>query len=301
MQQQVMQQQIKTAETSPVLESHRGPMHIGMVALRVRDVERVAQFYEDVIGLSPMAAGPDGALLGNDGVPLLRLDRDETASRAPRGAPGLFHTAFVLPQRADLGLWLATAVANRWRVEGAADHLVSEAIYLSDPEGNGIEIYRDRPAAEWPHEGDRVHMSNEPLDVDGLLRLAQGNRPGQTYRMPRGARIGHVHLKVADLPEARAVISDRWGIPEMCLFPGAAFFGAGGYHHHLATNVWSADGRPVAGGPWLGLKELTLQATDRAFYEAVAEQWRAAGGRTDGEGVAIESLGIAFALRPPQA
>ncbi len=296
-----MQQQIKTAETSPVLESHRGPLHVGMVALRVRDVERVAQFYDNVIGLSSIEAGPDMALLGNDGVPLLRLERDAKAERAPSHAPGLFHTAFVLPQRADLGAWLATAAANRWRIEGAADHLVSEAVYLSDPEGNGIEIYRDRPRAEWPHRGERVHMSNDRLDIEGLLALGRGRTPGPTYRMPRGARVGHVHLKVTDLPEARDVIAERWGIAEMCLFPGAAFFGAGGYHHHLATNIWSADGRPVAGGPWLGLKELTLQATDRAFFDQVAGRWLAAGGQPEGEGAVIESLGIRFALRPPAA
>ncbi len=294
-----MQQQIKTAETSPVLESHRGPLHVGMVALRVRDVERVAQFYDNVIGLTLIAAGPDSAVLGNDGVPLLRLERDATAERAPHGAPGLFHTAFVLPQRADLGVWLATAAANRWRIEGAADHLVSEAVYLSDPEGNGIEIYRDRPRAEWPHRGERVHMSNDRLDIEGLLALGRNSLIGPTYRLPRGARVGHVHLKVSDLPEARHVISDSWGIAEMCLFPGAAFFGAGGYHHHLATNVWSADGRPVRGGPWLGLKELVLQATDRAFFDQVAERWLSAGGEQDGAGMAIVSLGIRFVLRPP--
>ncbi len=296
-----MQQQIKTAESGPVLESHRGPLHVGMVTLRVRDVERMARFYDNVIGLSPIEMGADSAVLGNDGVPLLRLDWDATAERAPRGAPGLFHTAFVLPQRSDLGAWLATAAANGWRLEGAADHLVSEAVYLSDPEGNGIEVYRDRPRAEWPHDGDRVNMSNDRLDIEGLLALGRSSRPGPSYRMPRGARVGHVHLKVTDLPEARDVISSRWGIAEMCLFPGAAFFGAGGYHHHLATNIWNADGRPVDGGPWLGLKQLTLQATDPAFYDAVAARWLASGGRPDGDGVAIDQLGISFALRPPLA
>ncbi len=215
-----MQQQIKTAETSPILESHQGPMHVGMVSLRVRDVERVARFYDNVIGLTPMISDPDLAVLGNDGVELLRLERDSAAKPAPEASPGLFHTAFVLPRRADLGAWLATAAANGWRIEGAADHLVSEAIYLSDPEGNGIEIYRDRPRAEWPVNGDRVHMTNARLDIEGLLALGRQSRPGTTYRMPFGARIGHVHLKVTDLPEARDVVANRWGIAEMCLFPG---------------------------------------------------------------------------------
>ncbi len=297
-----MQQRIKPAEPNPILESHQGPMHVGMVTLAVRDVEKMTRFYENVIGLTTMLLEPDHAVLGNDGVELLKLERDLEAQPAPEGAPGLFHTAFVLPRRADLGAWLATAAANRWRLEGGSDHLVSEAIYLSDPEGNGIEMYRDRPRAEWPTDGARVHMTNARLDIDGLLALGRQSRTGASYRMPFGARIGHVHLKVTDLPEARDVVANRWGIAEMCLFPGAAFFGAGGYHHHLATNIWSASGRRPTAGRWLGLRRLTLQATDRAFYEAMAGRWLAAGGRPDVDGVAIEALGgIGFALRPPQA
>ena len=297
-----MQQQVKPADAGSTLESHQGPLHIGAVTLRVRDLGRVARFYEDIIGLSPMEADAETALLGNDGVPLLRLERDASAEPAPRSAAGLFHTAFLLPTRADLGTWLSAAAANGWAIEGASDHLVSEAVYLSDPEGNGIEVYRDRPRAEWPRDGDRVRMANARLDIEGLLMLGRGRAPGKTCRMPQGARIGHVHLKVTDLAQARETISGRWGIAETCVYPGAAFFAAGGYHHHLATNIWSADGRPVAAGRWLGLNGLTLQITDQASYDTMAERWLADGGMRDGEGVSIEALGgIRFGLRPSAA
>ena len=297
-----MQQQIRPADAAITLESHKGPLHIGMVTLRVRDIDRVSRFYQDVIGLHPMEAAADAATLGNDGVPLLRLERDATAEPAPRSAPGLFHTAFLLPTRTDLGAWLATAAANGWPVEGASDHLVSEAVYLSDPEGNGIEVYRDRARAEWPRDGNRVRMANARLDIEGLLALGRDRVAGRSYRMPRGARIGHVHLKVTDLPAARAAIAGRWGIAETCLFPGAAFFGAGGYHHHLATNVWNFDGRSVPPGRWLGLREVTLQATDLAFHQAMAAQWLAEGGALDGGSIRIDALGgIGFTLDPPAA
>jgi catechol 2,3-dioxygenase len=185
------------AETAmPVLESHRSPVHIETVTLIVRDLGRVTQFYRDIIGLTVMRETGHQIDLGNDGVTLLTLIGDPHASLAPDGAPGLFHTAFLLPERRHLGQWLRKAMDNGWALEGMADHLVSEAFYLSDPEGNGIEVYRDRPRTEWTYDGDKVRMANARLPVPELLALAADDGPGKTYRMPRGARIGHVCICV---------------------------------------------------------------------------------------------------------
>jgi len=289
-----------TLAATATLESHRAPIHIGSVHLHVRDLDRVSRFYQQVVGLEVIDADSDVARLGNDGVVLLVLERNVDATPASLSAPGLFHTAFVLPERRHLGLWLRTATTQGWRIEGAADHLVSEAVYLSDPEGNGIEIYRDRPRSDWPRDGERLRMANAPLDIKGLIAAAGEGEVSAHYRLPPGARIGHVHLKVADLAEASAVIGTAWGFAETCRFPGAAFFGSGGYHHQLAANVWSADGRPRPPGLWLGLRDVVLQATDADTYADLAARWRAVGGEADGDGIRLKALGgIGFALRPP--
>jgi catechol 2,3-dioxygenase len=154
------------ANTLPLLESHRSPVHVEAVALVVRDLDRVTRFYRDVIGLSVLSETGGSVTLGNDGVDLVTLHSDPQAPAPPEGAPGLFHTAFLLPERRHLAQWVRTAMANTWAIEGMADHLVSEAFYLSDPEGNGIEIYRDRPRAEWTFDTNgKVRMANERIDV----------------------------------------------------------------------------------------------------------------------------------------
>jgi catechol 2,3-dioxygenase len=265
----------------PVLESHRSPVHIESISLTVRDLDRVTTFYRDVIGLTVLREAGSRVDLGNDGVTLLSLIGDPHATLAPDGAPGLFHTAFLLPERRHLGQWLRKAVANEWALEGMADHLVSEAFYLSDPEGNGIEIYRDRPRAEWTYDGDKVRMANARIPVPELLALAADDQPGKTYRMPNGARIGHVHLCVNALEAAADVIETQWGIPAMCNYPGATFFGSGGYHHHVATNIWRTQGRQRREAGQTGLAGVTL-AADAASRAYLAKTWLASGGSTTG-------------------
>ncbi len=261
----------------PVLESHRSPIRIESVALTVRDLDRVTHFYTDVIGLTVLHEGGTRVDLGNDGITLMSLTGDPDVALAPEGAPGLFHTAFLLPERRDLGQWLRKAVDNAWALEGMADHLVSEALYLSDPEGNGIEIYRDRPRDEWTYNGDKVRMANARIPVPELLALAEGDEPGKTYRMPRGARIGHVHLCVNALEPAAVVIETQWGIPVMCNYPGATFFGSGGYHHHIAANIWRTQGGQQREAGQTGLAGVTL-AADAASRAALGTAWLTAGG-----------------------
>jgi catechol 2,3-dioxygenase len=277
------------------LESHRAPIHVASVSLRVRDLDRVARFYCAVLGLQVLVDGGSEVALGNDGVPLLTLIGDTQAAAPARGAPGLFHTAFVLPERRDLALWLRKAIAEGWRVGGASDHLVSEAIYLDDPEGNGIEIYRDRPRAEWPREGGDIRMATLRLDVESLLALAPEPPATGAYALPAGARIGHVHLSVAALPDASRELNERWGFDEMCRYPGAIFFATGGYHHHLAGNVWQATGVKSRDPGWAGLDRVTLQATDRAAFDALAKRWRQDAGAEAPQLTALGGLNFALA------
>jgi catechol 2,3-dioxygenase len=266
------------AETAmPVLESHRSPVHVESIALTVRDLDRVTRFYRDIIGLTVLHEAGNRVDLGNDGIVLMSLKGDPHAMPAPDGAPGLFHTAFLLPERRHLGQWLRKAMDNAWALEGMADHLVSEAFYRSDPEGNGIEIYRDRPRSEWTYDGDKVRMANVRIPVPELLALAADDEPGKTYQMPRGARIGHVHLCVNALEPAAAVIERQWGIPVMCNYPGATFFGSGGYHHHIATNIWRTQGGQQREAGQAGLAGVAL-AADAASRATLSKAWLAAGG-----------------------
>jgi catechol 2,3-dioxygenase len=286
-----------SGKAGPLLESHRAPIHVGSVSLVVRDLDRLATFYRDVLGLTVLRAEDGRIDLGNDGVTLLSLVGDPRAASAPEGAPGLFHTAFLLPERRHLGEWLVTAAKNGWALEGMADHLVSEALYLSDPEGNGIEIYRDRPRAEWTFDaGGKVRMANQRIDVPELLALAVDSSPAQTYRMPAGARVGHVHLCVNALDAAAEVIEKRWGLPVMCHYPGATFFGAGGYHHHIATNVWRTSGGQTREAGQAGLAGVSLAATPEA-RKTLADAWLASGGTTNDGVTSLTTLdGLRFSL-----
>jgi catechol 2,3-dioxygenase len=282
----------------PALESHRAPVHIGSVALTVRDLGRTAEFYQTVIGLQVVESPANHVELGNDGVTLLRLTEDRHADIAPSGTPGLFHTAFVLPTRRDLGLWLRTAHANGWKLDGMADHLVSEAVYLADPEGNGIEIYVDRPRDQWVFIDGHVRMANVALDTNALVALAiDAAEPGTRHMLPRGARIGHVHLNVTDLASASTALDQQWGMDEMCVYPGALFFGFGEYHHHIATNIWNAHG-PITRKPGqLGLSDVRLIARDSNARALLADRWTAVGGVDDGDAVTLTTMsGLNFSL-----
>ncbi len=186
---------------------------------------------------------------------LLRLRRTDAPAETGR-EPGLFHIAFLLPSRADLAAWVAHAQALGAPIEGASDHLVSEAIYLSDPEGNGIEVYADRPRAGWRKEGDGVAMATLPLDGRGLMAELSAARDPWTF--PAEGRIGHVHLRVGDLAEAEAFYRGALGMDVMARYPGAVFLSWGGYHHHLAVNVWRARGSGPRPARLAGLEEITL-------------------------------------------
>jgi len=247
------------------MASSDAPVEIGHVALVVRDLDKVAAFYRDVIGLHPLSRDGEVATLGADGRVLLELRGDKAAaSRNPRGA-GLFHTAFLLPSHTELGNWLRHMAIGQHRIQGASDHLVSEAIYLADPEGNGIEVYADRPREGWAWRGAEVVMDTQHLDLDRLLADANAEWRG----VPEGSVVGHVHLQAGAIPEAKAFYAGTLGMEITTQIPSAAFYSSGGYHHHLATNIWQSRGAGPKPEGTTGLAELVLRA-DASRIAAVA-------------------------------
>jgi catechol 2,3-dioxygenase len=193
--------------------------------------------------------------LGAGGRPMLVLEGDPAFAPRDPGVAGLFHVALLLPSRADLARWLAHAGRLGLHVAGASDHGVSEAIYLADPEGNGIEIYADKPVAAWPCEGGALAMTTEPLDLPSVLEAGGG---GSWTGMPSNADIGHVHLQVGDLDLAEQFYGSLLGFEVTTRSRGATFFGAGGYHHQLAANAWKSAGAGKRPEDAAGLREVEL-------------------------------------------
>jgi catechol 2,3-dioxygenase len=238
---------------------------IGRVALRVADLDGARSFYEQAIGLRPLE-GEDGvARLGAD-TPLVELMGDPGAPPAPPRSTGLFHLAVLVPDRPELARAVRRVVAAGGRLDGAADHYVSEAVYLRDPEGNGIEIYRDLPRDAWEYNpGGELRMGTEALDLGGLMRALPGDAdPG----MPDGTRIGHVHLQVADIGASEAFYGSDLGLDvTVRSYPGALFLSRGGYHHHVGVNTWAGPGRPPPPPGSRGLEwfEMTLPGADEGL------------------------------------
>lgn len=247
--------------------SHQAPVHIGAVSLAVRNLAGVSDFYEKAVGLSLISASGAERALGAGGVTLLKLIEDKSARVPTRGEAGLFHTAFLLPTREDLARWTAHAMANNIPVTGASDHLVSEALYLDDPEGNGIEIYRDRKPHEWTRTATGIQMATEALDFKSLMASIEGQDSGWKSA-PEGTRVGHIHLKVGDTALAEGFYRDELGFDVMTEYPGASFLATGGYHHHIGANVWMSRNAKKR-EPALGLASFELVA-DAAHHAKLA-------------------------------
>jgi catechol 2,3-dioxygenase len=252
----------------------RTPLHIGAVALKVRDLDRLTAYYRDAIGLAVLEHGKGRATLGAGGVPLLHLDHAPTAKPDDTRTAGLYHTAFLVPARADLARWLLDVAQKRVPLTGASDHAVSEAIYLDDPEGNGIEVYRDRRPDEWQWQGDMVTMTTNALDLDDLVRAA-GN---ETWTgAPDGMRIGHVHLRVGNVEQAEAFYRDVIGLDVMRRRGGASFMSSGRYHHHVAGNIWHSQGAGARDQDRAGLAWFSFEAADRSAFDVVKARLAQAG------------------------
>jgi len=238
------------------------PIRPARVVLRVSDVERSAAFYRDVVGLEVAELDLDaGALRAPGGETLLELRRAERPGRAVQRATGLFHTAFLFPDRAGLGAALRRTARARVPLTGASDHLVSEALYLDDPDGHGIELYRDRPRAEWPQPdpGQKVKMATLPLELGPLLD--EPDVAGAAH----GVVVGHVHLKVAEIDAAVQFWTRDAGLELMTRFGAqAAFLASGGYHHHIGANTWMSGGAPPEPRDGPGLDAVVLHAEETA-------------------------------------
>lgn len=264
---------------------------LGPAELTVADIGRSMAFYGDVLGLRASEAG-DGAravALAAGDEPLLLLHELPGARRKPARTTGLYHVALLTPSRRELARTLARLAAARYPLSGASDHLVSEALYLDDPDGNGLEIYADRPRAAWPHAGREVRMAVDPLDVDGLLAELDG---APWDGMAAGTTVGHVHLHVADLGASEAFYGGVLGFEMMQRFPGALFMAAGGYHHHLGLNTWAGQGAPPPPPDAAGLRRFSVLLPDAAALEELAGRVRAAG-------LAAEALPEGLELRDP--
>lgn len=251
------------------------PMRIGRVRLNVRDLDKVAEFYERVLGLTRLGHSGDVITLGTSTTPLLELAGDPGLAPRNRRDAGLFHTAFLLPSRADLGRWLGFALENEIPLQGASDHIVSEALYLADPEGNGIEIYADRAPSQWRDASGNIYMTTEGMDARGVIDAAKGSK---WTGFPEDAFIGHVHLQVGDVEKAKGFYRDVLGFDLASDYTGAAFFGSGGYHHHLAGNIWNSRGAGLRPANATGLASVVIVTRDDATRDALQARLKNAEG-----------------------
>jgi catechol 2,3-dioxygenase len=235
---------------------------LGAIRLNAGDRDSLAAFYEGTVGLRELDGRNGVAALGTDeGRPIVELAAAPAAPPRPSGTTGLFHLAILVPSRLELARALRRVSEAGWRFTGASDHLVSEALYLRDPEGNGIEIYRDRPREEWREAGGEIQMDTLPLDLEALLSELEHEESRASEGMPAGARLGHVHLNVADLRSSERFYSEALGLDvTVRSYPGALFVAAGGYHHHVGLNTWMGEGAsaPPRGARGLERYEIVL-------------------------------------------
>jgi catechol 2,3-dioxygenase len=274
--------------------------HLGRVRLQVANLDRSIAFYEEVLGMRVLNRSGDTARLGPHGEDREIVHLHELASAKPvprRGLLGLYHFAILLPDRASLGRFISH-LAKIGAYAGMADHFVSEAVYLTDPDGLGIEVYADRPRDAWKYDERQLYMTTEHLDVDDLARAAHGE---QWTGMPAGTVLGHVHLYVGDIAKAEAFYHDALGFDKVVWsYPGALFMSAGGYHHHLGTNTW-ARGAPAATDADARLLEWEILVPSRTDAEEAARHVRAAGYDVkpdNGEWILTDPWGTSLRLVP---
>lgn len=235
------------------MRSSEAPVSIGRVALIVNNLDTVGTFYQQVLGLEELARDGETLKLGAGNNVLLELRQDRAARRYPHAA-GLFHTAFLMPDRDYLGRWLIYAAQNRIPLTGAADHDVSEALYLNDPEGNGIEIYADRPVETWQMDGEYIRMGSHHLDLEAIAGAARQDWSGA----PENMVVGHVHLQVGDINAVDEFMTRHLAQDRMLHEGSAGFYSSGGYHHHFAGNIWNSNGAKARPTDSSGLDEIVL-------------------------------------------
>lgn len=241
--------------------------HIGRVELSVERHDAVLSFYTDVVGLEVVDQGPVRLDLGVGETVLVRVREEPDAAARRTDAAGLFHLALRVPERPALAR-AAHRLRDAGALTGASDHQVSEALYASDPEGNGLEIYHDRPRERWEHTAEGgIRLVTWPLDLEALARTVADGGTG----LPVGTDVGHVHLEVTDLEAAVSCYRDRLGFDTTFRAPGAAFLSAGGYHHHLGLNAWNGRTEPAGGR---GLRRFHVVVPEPTAIDQIAERVR---------------------------
>jgi len=266
---------------------------MGVVSLTVSDLDRSLAFYQGALGFTLHRRSDGVAYLGAGGADLVKLV-ERPGARRIQGTTGLYHFAVLVPSRLQLAHSLRRIIDMQTPVQGFADHHVSEAIYLPDPDGNGIEIYRDRPRAEWRYPDGQLKMGTDPLDLQSILdELAGRDEPWSGLHAE--TVIGHVHLHVAQIAQAEAFYRDVLGFDLMLRYgPSATFLSAGGYHHHLGANVWAGVNAPPPPDDAVGLRWYTINLPDEAARQAVADRVRAAE-------ITVEERDEGLFLRDPSA
>lgn len=242
--------------------------HVGAVTLAVSDLAQSVDFYTRILGMTVLNQESGQAIVGAGSTPLLHLQEIPGVIRQPSWSTGLYHVAILFPSRPDLGRVLINMARHQYQPSGYADHLVSEAIYLDDPDGNGLELYRDRPRSEWKWSGGRIVMASDPIDLDGIIASVQ-DQSAPYAGMPDGTIIGHVHLRVGNIPQAEAFYNGILGFDVVASMGSALFISAGGYHHHIGMNIWHSRGAPPAPANAVGLREYTILVPDAAARDQI--------------------------------
>jgi catechol 2,3-dioxygenase len=281
---------IKPVQTAPA------PIHpqtrLGAVHLMVSDLGRSLSFYQGVLGFQLRERQAGVAHLGAGGDDLLVLTEQPGARRFVRGHTGLYHFAVLVPSRLELARALRRMAEARVPMDGFSDHKVSEALYLPDPDGNGLEVYRDRARDEWPNRNSLLGMTTDPLDVEGVLGELRA-QPEPAARLAPETVIGHVHLHVANLAAAEQFYLNVIGFDVMARYgPSASFASAGGYHHHLGINTWAGVGAPPAPPDAVGLRHFEIRVPDQAALDQAVDRARAAD-------VGVEERADDWLLRDP--
>jgi catechol 2,3-dioxygenase len=267
---------------------------LGPTSLIVADLDRSVAFYRDVVGFHVLQGEGATATLGagEDATTILELTALAGARPKPRRTTGLYHVAILTPSRAALSRALYHISVSRYPLQGASDHIVSEALYLADPDGNGLEIYRDRSRSDWYDANGQFQMGTLPLDLDTLLdegATSTGERPW--IGLDAGTRVGHVHLQVADLGAAVRFYTEGLGFETMVHMPemGAAFISAGGYHHHIGLNTWSSRGAPPPPTDAAGLRVFEIIVPNGKTLDEVAARLTTLGAEFEKVWNAIEA------------